>query len=320
MHRVTIPRRFKIMTFCYFHNLPVQVNISGNENADKLAKKATTEQTTEIINTPFDDFKRNIRTHIRMNWEQTWNRNSSHLREIKNNTIEWTSSHQLKRKESIILTRLRIGHSRITHGHFARKESESTCTTCGIKTSVKHIIIDCPKYDEARIESKIANSLFVALGDDQTEIKKTISFINKAQLTNEIWINKIKKLSDFYKHQSLTCEIRNKWIAYKPEPESPRTISLINSTCNNISTEHHGRKELEGREYSPHPRKPAGYRDTNPRCPHGGTSTTTRTPDGSYRTANNHPATDGDKNNLQDDEEKMDEQRYPGGKIHCQHQ
>lgn len=166
--------------------VPAHINISGNENADKLAKKATTEQTTEIINTPFDDFKRNIRTHIRMNWEQTWNRNSSHLREIKNNTIEWTSSHQSKRKESIILTRLRIGHSRITHGHFARKESESTCTTCGIKTSVKHIIIDCPKYDEARIESKIANSLFIALGDDQTEIKKTISFINKAQLTNEI--------------------------------------------------------------------------------------------------------------------------------------
>lgn len=169
--------------FCW---VPAHVNISGNENADKLAKKATTVPVSNDIATPYDDFKSLVRHHIRLAWERIWYRNTGHLREIKRNTSEWTSSYSFDRKESKAITRLRIGHTRLTHGHFARREPASNCPTCGTSLTVKHIIADCLKYDNLRKELNIAHSLFLALGDDTNELKKTVKFLTKTNLLNEI--------------------------------------------------------------------------------------------------------------------------------------
>lgn len=166
--------------------VPAHINITGNEKADQLAKKGTTAPRTNNINTPYDDYKKLIKLHARLNWENSWHNYTGHLREIKHSTVEWQTSNMFKRKESLIITRLRIGHTRATHGHFALKETESTCSTCGIPTSVKHILLDCPKFDNIRKETNIASSVYIALGNDIDELKKTINFVEKANLTNEI--------------------------------------------------------------------------------------------------------------------------------------
>lgn len=166
--------------------VPAHINISGNEKADELAKQGTTKPATTGIHTPFEDYKTLVRTYIRATWENSWQNNTGLLRQIKYKTTEWTSSNLSNRKECKAITRLRIGHTNTTHGHYARKEPIPICQACGTVVTVKHLMLDRHKYDKKRKELKIAPSLYLALGNDNKEIQKTIEFLTKTNLLNEI--------------------------------------------------------------------------------------------------------------------------------------
>ena len=43
----------------------------------------------------------------------------------------------------MILTRLKIGHTRITHKHYILNEEQPVCIACDCPLIVKHILIEC---------------------------------------------------------------------------------------------------------------------------------------------------------------------------------
>jgi len=45
----------------------------------------------------------------------------------------------MSRYDSVLLNRLRIGHSRLTHSYLLSDDDPSTCQSCGIPLTVKHI-------------------------------------------------------------------------------------------------------------------------------------------------------------------------------------
>lgn len=47
------------------------------------------------------------------------------------------------RKDDVILTRMRIGHSKITHKHLLEKREWPKCQRCNQALTIKHIIVDC---------------------------------------------------------------------------------------------------------------------------------------------------------------------------------
>ena len=47
------------------------------------------------------------------------------------------------RRENITLTRLRIGHSRITHKHFLLGEYFPECIPCDCCLTIEHVLIEC---------------------------------------------------------------------------------------------------------------------------------------------------------------------------------
>ena len=61
------------------------------------------------------------------------------------------------RKEDIILTRLRIGHSRLTHKHYLGNEDPPECIPCNTQLTIKHILIEC--VDTADIRKQFFNDL-----------------------------------------------------------------------------------------------------------------------------------------------------------------
>lgn len=162
--------------------VPAHVNIFGNEKADDLAKIGATLQDPLDIETPFADFKRLINTKIAQAWQNKWYVNQSKLRHIKNTTHEWNSSYNEDRHFSRILTRLRIGHTKLTHGHFAKKEDPAICTACGETTTVHHILIDCRLYETERQNNQLGNSLHELLGDDVNNLEKTKKFLRDCNL------------------------------------------------------------------------------------------------------------------------------------------
>ena len=49
------------------------------------------------------------------------------------------------------LCRIRIGHSRLTHAHIMDKHAEKPmCAKCNCGLSMKHLMVDCPKYQHER--------------------------------------------------------------------------------------------------------------------------------------------------------------------------
>jgi len=47
------------------------------------------------------------------------------------------------RKTEIIIKRLRIGHTHLTHGHLMKNQPPTECNLCGVILPVKHLMAEC---------------------------------------------------------------------------------------------------------------------------------------------------------------------------------
>ena len=100
------------IVFCW---LPSHVGIKGNEKADIAAKSALTLNISDL-KIPFTDFKPSINTFVHNKWLMSWNAAVlNKLHSIKPSLGEWQPNYRIDRKEEVILARLRIGHTYITH-------------------------------------------------------------------------------------------------------------------------------------------------------------------------------------------------------------
>ena len=64
------------------------------------------------------------------------------IKEIKPCIVTWPTF--TPRNIDVILTRLRIGHSRLTHRHLLLAEKEPTCTHCYSSVlTIRHLLTDC---------------------------------------------------------------------------------------------------------------------------------------------------------------------------------
>jgi len=52
--------------------------------------------------------------------------------------------------DSVLLNRLRIGHSRLTHSYLLSVDDPPTCHSCGIPLTVKHILVECRSLRDIR--------------------------------------------------------------------------------------------------------------------------------------------------------------------------
>lgn len=166
---------------------PSHVGIPGNERADHAAKEAVQlpiESVTQIhIHT---DYKHHIKKLIKQEWQNQWNRNNiSHLYQIKPSTstsLILPSS----RRQQIAITRLRLGHTRLTHSFLMQKEDPPVCNNCNARLSIPHIIQECPTYFLSRQKHNISENLEIAMGNSMTNIHQLLEFLKEIQLVNKI--------------------------------------------------------------------------------------------------------------------------------------
>ena len=50
----------------------------------------------------------------------------------------------------MVLTRLRIGHTRLTHSYLLKREDPPFCISCNELFTVKHFLIDCIEFSHVR--------------------------------------------------------------------------------------------------------------------------------------------------------------------------
>ena len=79
----------------------------------------------------------------------------------------------------MIITRLRIGHSHLTHSWLLAKEDAPECIQC-----MKHILLDCIDFQPIRDKHYSADSMYNLF--DTVRIDSIIAFIKEIGLYNKL--------------------------------------------------------------------------------------------------------------------------------------
>ena len=181
-------RRRISVGFCW---VPAHVGIDGNERADAAAKEAARIGHSHGVNIPHDDYRGIIRSFTRNRWQEHWNSLTSDqkLRAIRQSIQPWQSSCQSNRRNGIILTRLRIGHTHLTHRHLMASGVERRapfCNTCQSDLTVQHILVDCIVFNAERHRNSLDDKTIQEILGDEEYMVCIARFLKEINLYYEI--------------------------------------------------------------------------------------------------------------------------------------
>ena len=178
----------KVIEFCW---IPSHVGIRGNELADKKAKDSLSKLEPYDYKLPFSDYLPLVKTFVRKKWQSRWDNKHETERPIKLHEIIpelkpfYTSN--LSRKDEVVMHRLRIGHTRLTHRYLMEDplKREPPCNFCYDDwLSVKHILIECQHFDIVRNRHYRATDMKDLF--DKVPHRHILGFLREARLYNEI--------------------------------------------------------------------------------------------------------------------------------------
>ena len=140
--------------------IPSHVGIPGNEKADIAAKKALQNPISDMT-IPFSDFRHNISNYIKNCWQNAWNTEiHNKLHSINPKIGLGVPIHSLSRREDVVMTRLRLGHTLLTHTHLLSNSPNPICPTCGSDLTINHILLTCPDLDIHRNSLSSLDSIY----------------------------------------------------------------------------------------------------------------------------------------------------------------
>ncbi|KAJ3659505.1 hypothetical protein Zmor_011190 [Zophobas morio] len=156
--------------------------VSGNEEADRAAKEAVeSESAEEILLVPSPDAKSLFKQAIIQKWQTDWTSTPTALQQIKPE-VNCILPLPPDRRDQVVLTRLRLGHTRLTHAYLLNRTSPATCQQCGCGQTVQHLICDCPHWQTQRNHFQISPNLAEALGSTIPNMVNILLFLKHIQL------------------------------------------------------------------------------------------------------------------------------------------
>lgn len=164
--------------------IPSHTGISGNEQADQAAERGRSGRLFRRT-VPASDIAQWIKQQFRIKFQEDWDKNQGiFLRRCKPIIEKW--SDRENRQEQKLLTRLRIGHTKVTKEHLFNNNGSPNCDVCKSELTVKHILINCKKFDLVRDELHLSNNLQILLGNTKENESKLLKFLKKCNLSDKI--------------------------------------------------------------------------------------------------------------------------------------
>lgn len=164
--------------------IPGHAGITGNELADELAKHALSAEEISNIKLPHTDYKHAVKQYVQSIWHENWNKlQDNKLHSIKPK-LQLRKPLQLNRRDSVVLTRLKIGHSPLTHQFLLTQEEKPFCVGCQKNFTIRHILTECSDFHETRkkyYRCREIKDIF-----DVIDVKKILGFIREIGLYKRI--------------------------------------------------------------------------------------------------------------------------------------
>ena len=175
---------FLNVTFAHFSKTNCHIGVRGNEKADSAAKSAL-DLTPDKSRISYTDLKPTIYKFLHTKWQQQWSNNiHNKLYQIQPTLGEWRPASR-KSREQVVISRLRIGHIRLTHSFILRQEPQPQCLTCQTTCTVKYILIECRTFAVIRKRFFKVNNFTDLL--ENVKIDAILSFLRETELYQKIW-------------------------------------------------------------------------------------------------------------------------------------
>lgn len=165
--------------------IPAHTGIKGNERADELAKIGAVHGEFRDIGITHEDNRKNINREVWRKFQGEWDscRQNHKLGDIKPTVRPWKTAHLLPKKEEVIITRLRLGHTRLTHEFLISKEARNKCV-CTEDLTVEHIF-RCANLANVRYRFMI-RGMETLKNDDVESQQRIINYIRAIKYYFEI--------------------------------------------------------------------------------------------------------------------------------------
>ena len=131
------------------------------------------------------DVQKYIKAIFKKEYQQIYEKelaNSNKLCKIRDSTEKYETIDLLKRQDQVTITRLRLGHTRLTHSYLIEKTSSPQCD-CSLPLTVKHIF-ECRNTQINRDRHRIK---FCTLNTkDIDSLNNIIIFLKEVNLYDKI--------------------------------------------------------------------------------------------------------------------------------------
>ena len=137
--------------FCW---VPSHCGIEGNEIVDQLAKETLDHDIDPLTTVHFADLKPLVNSYIQQEVQIKWDV-SIHGRDLyllKPTLGPPKRFRHLTRAEEVVITRLRIGHTKATKSHILSLGPPTACHHCGQTLTIEHILLECTVLQQSRDE------------------------------------------------------------------------------------------------------------------------------------------------------------------------
>ncbi|XP_075210395.1 uncharacterized protein LOC142317732 [Lycorma delicatula] len=158
--------------------------IADNEAADEAARVAAEEPEPDGIPVRPSDVKCHVSACVRREWHRVWSGLTTKLNAVKDSPRKWTTPLSIKRREQVVITRLRIGHTNLT----LTGGNQLVCEGCQQPLTVKHLLEDRIVHRRLRRQFEIEGGIKRILRNDECAIKDLLFFLYTAGLFNCIRI------------------------------------------------------------------------------------------------------------------------------------
>ena len=172
---------YKEIVLCW---IPSHIGIQGNEMVDKQAKTSLSLEPTSF-KIPFSNFKPSINKYILEELQTSWNNSiGNKLLDIKPTIGEYQSVVRNIRREEVVLARLRLGHTRVTHSYLLQGEEHPQCVGCDAPFTVRHFLLECGDFAQVRNNCFHVNNMKELFQD--IHIDSIMTFLRQINLFNKI--------------------------------------------------------------------------------------------------------------------------------------